>query len=86
MQRARQNLDLVRRVKAWIAEAARPPEGAFVLAVEVECAQPDCPPVETMTAVMLPNGETVRRKIPCPIAEVTEASVAEAWAGALAAV
>ena len=80
MERTRQNLDAVRQVKAWILAATQPPEGALAVAIEVVCPQPGCPPIETMTALMLPSGDTLRRKLPFPVAEVTEAVVVAAWA------
>lgn len=83
MERTRENLDAARRVKGWLSEAPGVPADAVLIALEVACQQPGCPPIETMTAVLMPAGNTVQRKIPRPIQQVTADDVAAAWGDAL---
>jgi hypothetical protein len=66
------------RVKAWIAEVRGLGPAIPIMAVEVRCNLPDCPPVETMTAVIV-DRRTERKKLPKPIAELTRDDVAAAW-------
>lgn len=73
--------ELAQRVKAWIAEVRGLPPSVPIMAVEVRCNLPDCPPVETMTAIIV-DRRTDRRKLPKPIAEVTRDDVVAAWADA----
>lgn len=66
------------RIKAWIAEIRGYGPTVPIMAVEVRCNLPDCPPVETMTAAIV-DRKTERKKLPKPIAEVTRDDVAAAW-------
>jgi hypothetical protein len=72
-----------RRVKAW-AEAALP-EGTAVSVSELACAEPGCPPVETVILVMAPGRPTRPVRLHRPAAGLREGDVLAALAGLLLA-
>ena len=66
--------DHVRALKAVVREALQLDEGATVVVQQLACAEPDCPPVETVIAVL----GTPRRtwKIPTPTVDVSSVELA----------
>jgi hypothetical protein len=62
------------RVKAWTSAALRPDDTRTILVTELACTEPDCPPVETVIAV-LGDGEPQRWKLHKPVAAVTRDDV-----------
>ena len=62
------------RVKGWVRSAARASDDDVVMVTVVACAEPDCPPVETVLAV-LRDGRTESRKLHQDLGSITEADV-----------
>jgi hypothetical protein len=73
--RARPNLELVERVKEWARGAFGLPPDAALSVTELRCAEPDCPPVETVIAVPGPPGAARLHKLPKALAAVTHFDV-----------
>jgi len=65
-----------RRVKGWVTEAFDVEPDATVMVTELACSEIDCPPVETMIAILRP-GHQRRFTIHRPMCEVTEADISE---------
>lgn len=65
----------VARVKGWVEELRGLAEGESVMAVELRCSEPGCPPVETSVSV-LGGPEPRQGKVHCTVAEVTREDVA----------
>ena len=53
----------VRLVKDWAREALSLPEETVVMATELQCTEPGCPPLETVIAVMRAGGGPQQFKI-----------------------
>ena len=66
------------RIKAWIAEVRGLAPNVPIMAVEVRCNLPDCPPVETMTAIIV-DRRTERIKLQKPINELCRDDIVAAW-------
>ena len=62
-------------IKDWIREFITLAEEYAVLVTELKCTEPGCPPLETVIALLGPNGQKYQRKIHLPVASVTEAEV-----------
>jgi len=60
----------VRTIKDWAREALSLPEEGVVMATELRCTEPGCPPLETVVAVM-GDGESRQFKIHKGIEDVT---------------
>jgi len=60
----------VRTLKEWTREALDLPEDAVILATELRCTEPGCPPLETVIAIMRVGDDRQQFKIHKPIAEV----------------
>jgi len=69
------------RVKAWTLEALGLGQDAVVSVTELTCAEPGCPPVETVLAVFDPSGPTRLGRIHKATRDLTEADVIAAFAG-----
>lgn len=65
------------RIKQWAAARLAPDTEQTIVVTELACSEPGCPPVETVIGLLRP-GEQIQHKIHKPIAEVTEADVADA--------
>lgn len=55
------------------------PEGSVIVASELRCAVPGCPPVETAVLIWDEVGTRYRLKVFRPLAEVTEADLPPRW-------
>lgn len=66
------------RLRDWARAALDDPPGLDLTISEVECADPACPGLETFILVMREGEATVAAKVRKPIAEITEADIAEA--------
>lgn len=60
----------VRTLKEWTREALNLPEDAVILATELRCTEPGCPPLETVIAVMRVGDDRQQFKIHKPIDDV----------------
>lgn len=66
------------RIRAWASAALGGPAGLDLTISEVECADPACPGLETFILVLREGEATQAVKVKKPIAEITEADIAEA--------
>ena len=73
--------DAIRRLKRWVSAFAGAGEGDAIMVTELQCAEPGCPPVETVLAFLRPGQQPLRWKVHKPLLEVTEADVRDAVAG-----
>ncbi len=68
------------RIRGWVAELGLDRDDGVVMIQELRCAEPDCPPVETVIA-LLANGDAGQtRKLPKAASDVTRDDVAQAFA------
>lgn len=65
----------IARLKAWARELWDVPPDGSVTVAELRCAEPGCPPLETVVVVSPRPGETFQRKVHRPAAEVTRADL-----------
>lgn len=66
------------RIKSEVRSLLGLPEQVAVAVNEILCADPACPGSETVILVMRPGARTQACKLPMAIAEVTEATLADA--------
>ena len=71
--------EAIGRVQAWTRARFALEECATVMVSEIECRQPDCPPLETVVAFW--DGDNGRRhfKVFKPMAEVVAGDLPPAW-------
>jgi hypothetical protein len=74
-QRPRPDPARVAAIKGWVAQAFGLPDGAAVAVLELRCAEPGCPPLETVIALLDRPGQR-QYKLPKGLAEVTFDDVA----------
>ncbi|MBJ3778063.1 hypothetical protein [Acuticoccus mangrovi] len=75
-KRQRPDVEAVRRVKALVAARFDVADQAAITVAELRCAEPGCPPVETVITVREADGRLRQWRIAKPIAEVEGAEVA----------
>ena len=75
--RPKRDAALVRRIKEWAYECLPISTDATVTVMELECHEPDCPPLETVVAAMEKGKETRQWKFHKPMPDITLADVAE---------
>ncbi|MGQ0792868.1 MAG: hypothetical protein ACT4NX_02155 [Deltaproteobacteria bacterium] len=46
------NLDYIDKIKKWVALEFELPQEASIMVTEVKCEKPDCPPHETVIAIL----------------------------------
>jgi hypothetical protein len=69
----------IERVQAWTRERFSLTEEAPVLASELACAVPGCPPLETVIAFWTENGERRHFKVFKPVEQVVLDDLPPAW-------
>ncbi len=62
-------------IKAWAAEVFHVGEDVALMVAELRCAEPGCPPLETVIALLGTPGQPRQFKIHKAIADVTYADV-----------
>lgn len=73
------HLEALERIRDWVlARFALPPDAA-VLVTEITCAQPGCPPLETVVLFWTPDGTRHRLKIFKTAEAVTEEDLPPGW-------
>lgn len=60
-----------RTIKGWVSSALRLSEDHTLLVTELKCTEPDCPPIETVVAVLGPGGQQHQAKVHLAINEIT---------------
>lgn len=72
----------IRRVRAWTEQRlGREADGATVFVAELACAEPGCPPRETVIVISY-AGRRTQHRVHAPAADVTEEQVAALLSGA----
>ena len=71
LNRPKRNPALIRQIKEWAYACLPISEQATVSVMELACHEPDCPPLETVVAVMEEGKQTRQWKFHKPIPEVT---------------
>jgi nitrate reductase delta subunit len=67
------------RVKAWTRDRFSLSEDAAILAAEVSCSVPGCPPLETAVAFWTEGDRRHQFKVFKPVEEVVEDDLPPAW-------
>ena len=76
--RPKPDIEHVERIKCWARAAWHVPEEATVMVTELECRESNCPPIETVVAVLQEGEPTKQYKIHKAMAEVLEADLSTA--------
>jgi hypothetical protein len=63
--------DALARIRGWAHELWNLPDEATVIVSELRCAEPGCPPIETVVLVSRKAGDTFQIKLAKPAAAVT---------------
>jgi len=72
-------LPAVRRLKGWARDRFGLDEAAVVMAAEIACEVPGCPPIETVVAFWTGDGTRYRFKVFKPIADVVYDDLPYGW-------
>jgi hypothetical protein len=73
------HLDAAERLARWTRQRFGLGDGAVVMAGEVACGLPGCPPLETVVVFWSAEGMRHRYKVFKPVAEVQEDDVPYHW-------
>ena len=68
--RSRPNLDSVRQIKQLFSEQFKLTETTTLSVAELNCHEPECPPVETIVTARHADGTVLDWRIPKPINNV----------------
>ena len=71
-----------RRVREWSRVILEATDDETVVVSELRCTEPECPPVETMIALLRSGTEPRKVTIHKPVSEVTELDVRSALSSA----
>lgn len=66
-----------RQIKDWIRKDLSLSDEYSVMVTELKCTEPDCPPIETVVAVLGPGSAQYQQKVHMPIEKVSESDVQE---------
>ena len=68
--------DKAAQVKRWAQDAFNLQDGVTIMVTELRCTEPDCPPLETVIAVMHADArQPVQYKLHKPLAAVSQADL-----------
>jgi hypothetical protein len=70
------NTVTVAKVKEWVRERCQLPDDAVVMVTELRCAEPGCPPIETVIAILGAPGGRRQFRIHQEVADVTLEDIA----------
>lgn len=73
------HLCALEQVKLWTRECLQLADGDTVMIAEVACAQPGCPPLETVVTFWTGTGERHWFKVFKPVADVVLDDLPPAW-------
>jgi hypothetical protein len=71
----------LRDIKAWTREVLRLSDEVAVMVTELKCSEPDCPPLETLIAVLHGSSRTAQYRIAAALDAVDWPQVAAALLG-----
>jgi hypothetical protein len=74
-----EHLRAIERVQEWTRDHFSLPQDAPVLASELACSVPGCPPIETVVAFWTENGERRHFKVFKPVEQVVLDDLPPAW-------
>ena len=74
-----ESLRAVKRLKDWTRERFNFDDNLVVMAAEIACGVPSCPPIETVVAFWTEDGTRYRFKVFKPIAEVANDDLPFRW-------
>jgi hypothetical protein len=69
----------IRDVKDWVREAAGASDETTVVVSELTCAEPGCPPVEVVMALLEPGQTPVQKRLHKPLVELSRDEVTQLW-------
>ena len=69
--RPKRDASLIRQIKGWAYKCLPISAESTVRVMELECHEPDCPPLETVVAAMEQGKETRQWKFHKPMPDVT---------------
>ncbi len=61
-----------RQIKDFVRQTLALHEDTTVLVTELRCSEPECPPLETVIALLVLDGRKFQKKIHQPLLEVTD--------------
>jgi len=73
--------DQTRQIKQWVKAAWSLPQSATVMVAEVECAEPGCPPRETVIAIFDADGAPRQSKLHKAMIDVTARDINDLTVG-----
>lgn len=76
---ARPGQTQARDVKGWIRATLLLEDDCTVMVTELHCTEPDCPPYETVMAILRPQCEPVHKKLHRRLGELTRDEVVALW-------
>ena len=79
LKRSPEQVAALEQVREWTRARFKLPEEAAVLAVEVACRQPGCPPLETVVAFWTDTDKRHQFKVFKRVEEVVEDDLPPAW-------
>jgi hypothetical protein len=74
-----EHLQAIERVQEWTRDRFSLPQDAPVLASELACSVPGCPPIETVVAFWTENGDRRHFKVFKPVEQVVLDDFPPAW-------
>jgi len=79
LKRSPEHVAALDQIRKWTRAGFKLPEEAAVLAAEVSCRLPGCPPLETVVAFWAETGERHQFKVFKRAEEVVENDIPPAW-------
>ena len=79
LKRSPEHVAALEQVRQWTRARFKLPEEVSVMAVEVACRLPGCPPLETVVAFWTDTGQRHQFKVFKRVEEVAEDDIPPAW-------
>lgn len=79
LRKSPEHLQAVERVREWTRSRFRLADDAAILVSEIACQLPGCPPIETVVAFWVEDGERRQFKLFKPVAAVTADDLPPGW-------
>ena len=75
--RKTQNIEKIRNLKLLISNKYKLSDNTIISIAELNCHEPDCPPIETVITVRYEDGSMKNWRVAKPISEVEETDIYE---------
>ena len=72
-----QNIEKIRNLKLLISNKYKLSDNTIISIAELNCHEPDCPPIETVITVRYEDGSMKNWRVAKPISEVEETDIYE---------